>query len=349
MEGLRRLMGKRTRDDFSWSKNTDTTAIHSMIQYTDKAGMSMVDVMGYTAHAFRIIIDREAVEVGSYSAFEWQLHHAEELQNLGFTVQTAGKPNHIPPTPEGLEEALGYIQASLDKGVPALSWDLFIPEWGVIYGYDDENKVLRCRDVRKDGDLPYGNLGRGQATELYVLTITGSCPVDKRSMLKGALKLALKHAHRQNYEREHATHRNGLAAYDAWIEAFTKRSVEPFGNAVNTGKVWDSREFASQFLLELSQNWEGASPQDDRLRALAKEASEHYAAVAECLGEMRDMFPFPDGGEPNGDAQADRALTLLREAKAAETSGVALLERMLEVLEQLDDIGTIRSMGGRLR
>ncbi len=326
-------MGKRTRDDFTWSQNTDTIAIHSMLEYTGKAGMSLVDVMGYTAHAFRIIIDREAVEVGSYSAFDWPLHHTEQLQNLGFTVQTAGRPNHIPPTPAELEEALGFIQDSLDKGVPALGWDLFIPEWGVIYGYDDEKKTLRCRDARKDGELPYEKLGRGEATELYVLAITGSFPVDKRSMLKGALKLAVKHARRQCLGHERGNYRNGLAAYDAWIEAFTKRTVDPFGNGVNTGKVWDTREFAAQFLLELSRNWEGGSLQDGRLRTLAGEAAERYAAVAERLGEMRDMFPFPHGGEPNAAAQAERALTLLREAKAAETSGVALLERMLELLE----------------
>ncbi|GJM69655.1 hypothetical protein HMSSN036_18710 [Paenibacillus macerans] len=145
-------MGKRTRDDFTWSQNTDTIAIHSMLEYTGKAGMSLVDVMGYTAHAFRIIIDREAVEVGSYSAFDWPLHHTEQLQNLGFTVQTAGRPNHIPPTPAELEEALGFIQDSLDKGVPALGWDLFIPEWGVIYGYDDEKKnasLPRCPEGRR--------------------------------------------------------------------------------------------------------------------------------------------------------------------------------------------------------
>ncbi|GJM69656.1 hypothetical protein HMSSN036_18720 [Paenibacillus macerans] len=132
---------------------------------------------------------------------------------------------------------------------------------------------------------------------------------------------------------ERGNYRNGLAAYDAWIEAFTKRTVDPFGNGVNTGKVWDTREFAAQFLLELSRNWEGSSLQDGRLRTLAGEAAERYAAVAERLGEMRDMFPFPHGGEPNADAQAERALTLLREAKAAETSGVTLLERMLELLE----------------
>lgn len=325
------MMTTRTRDDFTWSKNTDTSAIHSMIQYTDKAGMSLIDVMGYTAHAFRIIIDRDAVEVGSYSAFNWPLYHAQQLHNLGFTVQTLGRPNHIPPTPEELEEAIASIQTSLDNGVPALSWDLFIPEWGLIYGYDDENKVLRCRDVRKDGDLPYEKLGRGEVTEMYVLTITGSHPVDKRTMLKGALQMAVTHA--KYVEREDESHRVGLDAYEAWIEAFTKRTVDPFGNGVNTGKVWDERVFATEFLLELSLNWIGDTPQDDRLRILAKDASEQYGAVAERLAEMRDMFPFPHGGDPNSKEQAERAVTLLNEAKTAETAGVALLEQILETLE----------------
>lgn len=320
-----------TRDDFMWSKNTDTSAVHSMIQYTDKAGMSLIDVMGYTAHAFRIIIDRDAVEVGSYSAFNWPIYHAEQLHNLGFSVQTLGSPSHIPPTPEELEEAIASIQTSLERGVPALSWDLFIPEWGLIYGYDDENKVLRCRDVRKDGDLPYEKLGRSETTEMYVLTITGSHPVDKRSMLRGTLQMAVNHA--KYVEREDESHRVGLDAYDGWIEAFKRRTVDPFGNAVNTGKVWDARSFASEFLLGVSLTWEGETPQDDRLRLLAKEASKQYGTVAERLVEMRDMFPFPHGGDPNGKEQAERALTLLQEAKAAEIKGVSLLGQMLESLE----------------
>ncbi len=49
---------------------------------------------------------------------------------------------------------------------------------------------------------------------------------------------------------------------------------------------------------------------------------------------MREMFPFPHGGEPGRDAEATRAIELLREAREAETEGVAILVRMLELLEQ---------------
>jgi hypothetical protein len=327
-------LNKIKREDFTWSHNSDTSSIHSIIQYTDKAGMTLIEVMGYTAHAFRIIVDRETVEVGSYSFFDWKLHHAAVLQNLGYSVQTAGKQTNTPPTPEELAEAIGYLQESIDRGVPALGWDLFIPEWGVIYGYDDEKRVFRCRDMQKDDELPYEKLGRGEVTELYVMTITGSHPVDKRSMLKGALRLAITHANHQYSELENTNHRNGIAAYDAWIKAFTNRIVNPFGNAVNVAKICDAREFAYQFLLELSVNWVGTSPQDERIRELAKESSDTYSVVAEKLVEMNHhMFPFPQGGEPNSDEQAECALILLQEAKAAEVHGVQLLERMLELLK----------------
>ncbi|MDF2652604.1 MAG: hypothetical protein K0Q73_8409, partial [Paenibacillus sp.] len=61
-------------------------------------------------------------------------------------------------------------------------------------------------------------------------------------------------------------------------------------------------------------------------------AADQYAIVAGNLSMMRDMFPFPHGGEPGNDAEATRAISLLREAKEAETEGVALLARMLELL-----------------
>ncbi|WP_127585533.1 hypothetical protein [Paenibacillus koleovorans] len=152
-------MAGSPRNDFTWNCNTDTESIYSMVQYTDKKELFHTDIMGFTAHAFRIIIDREEVEVGSYSFFDWQLRHAEALMNLGFTVRTTGRQSHIAPTPEELEIALEMIQTSSDAGIHALSWDLFIPEWGVIYGYDDETRMLHCRDVRRDSEIPYEKLG----------------------------------------------------------------------------------------------------------------------------------------------------------------------------------------------
>ncbi|WP_091217533.1 hypothetical protein [Paenibacillus sp. BC26] len=321
------------KTDCSWSHNTDTAALHSIVQYTELAGMTLVEVMGYTAHAFKIIIDREVVEVGSYSNFDWKQHHEAALNNLGFSVQYAGKQTNNPPTPEELEEGIELVQQAIDRGIPALSWDLFIPEWGVIYGYDDNRRVFQCRDVRQDGELPYEKLGRGEVTELYVLGIKGYQPVDRRTMLKGALELALQHAKVPQRELEKGSHRNGIAAYDAWITAFTNRTVEAFGNSVNTVKVWDAREFAVKFLEDVVANWPNEKDWDSsQLRQLASEAAAHYRIVADRLGALVSLFPFPQGGEPNQEAVASRSIQLLQDAKAAEIQGVRVLEQMLESL-----------------
>ncbi|WP_199614465.1 hypothetical protein [Paenibacillus alkalitolerans] len=328
-------MGNRPdfTNNFKHTNVTDTGSIYSILQYTDWQNLSLVEVAGYTANAFRIIIDRERVDVAGYSAFEWPLHHEEQFANLGFRTRYEGGPTAIPPTPEELERALKLIQWSVDRGIAVLAWDLFVPEFGIIYGYNDETRTLRCRDITKDGELPYDKLGRGQVHELYVMAVTETLPVDKRTMLRGALKLAVRHAREQGYKREDSRYRNGLAGYDAWIEAFGNRNVDVYGNTLHGLYVFDQRCFAAQFLKQVALEYEGESSADKQLSSLAGKAAVHYDNVADRLGEFVVRFPFPNGGDPNNPEEAAAAVRILREARAEEEQGVRLLEQMLQVLD----------------
>ncbi len=328
-------MGQRPdyTNNFTHTNVTDTGSIYSILQYTERKDLSLVEVAGYTTNAFRIIIDRERVNVAGYSAFEWPLHHQEQFANLGFRTRYEGGPTEIPPTQEELERALELIHWSLDRGIPVLAWDLFVPEFGIIYGYDDEARTLRCRDITKDGELPYEKLGRGQVHELYVMAITDTLPADKWTMLHGALRMAVRHAREQGYKREHSQYRNGLAGYDAWIEAFEKRNVEVYGNTLHGLYVYDQRLFAAQFLKQIAAELQGESAAAKRLRLLAGQAAVHYDNVADRLGEFVVRFPFPKGGDPNDAEQAAAAIRLLAEARAEEEQGVELLEEMLTVLD----------------
>mgnify|MGYP001362355374 CR=1 FL=1 len=319
---------------FTHTNVTDIGSMYSILQYTERKDLSLVEVAGYTANAFRIIIDRERVNVAGYSAYEWPLHHKEQFANLGFRTRYEGGPTEIPPTPEELERALEMVQESLDRGVPVLAWDLFVPEFGVIYGYDDASRTLRCRDITKDGELPYEKLGRGQVHELYAMAITGHDPVSKRDMLKGALELAVRHAHSQGYKRENSQFRNGLAGYDAWIEAMSCRNVDVYGNALHALYVYDQRLFATEFLKRIADEWDGDSAGDEQLRSLASQAGGRYDAVADELAELTLRFPFPTGGNPNDPEQAEAAIANLTTARAAEEQGVAKLEEMLKLLQK---------------
>ncbi|GGG68339.1 hypothetical protein [Paenibacillus radicis (ex Gao et al. 2016)] len=329
-------MGNRPdyTSNYTHTNLTDTGSIYSILQYTERKNLSLVEVAGYTANAFRIIIDRERVNVAGYSAFEWPLHHQEQFANLGFQTRYAGGPTEIPPTPEELEQALELVQWSLDRGIPVLAWDLFVPEFGVIYGYDDDSRMLRCRDITQDGELPYEKLGRGQVHELYVMAVTAFTPVAKTEMLRGALQLAVIHARTQGYKREDSQYRNGLEGYDAWIEALGRGEVDVYGNALHGLYVYDQRLFAAQFLKHIAEEQQSLPDANERLVTAAKQAAIHYDKVADALAEYCLLFPFPKGGDPNASDQAETGIRYLSEARAAEAQGVTYLEEMLAVLEE---------------
>ncbi|MBG9794842.1 hypothetical protein ABD76_21105 [Paenibacillus dendritiformis] len=81
--------------------------------------------------------------------------------------------------PEQRREAIEFAQASIDRGLPVIGWSLFVPEFGLIYGYDDEKQELYCRDPQQDGALPYTKLNELPMKFVYMLRVTDSDDVDR--------------------------------------------------------------------------------------------------------------------------------------------------------------------------
>lgn len=329
-------MNPSGRTDYAVTWTTAAQAMANMMHYTDKKQHDLVDVMGYTGLAFRLNIHAETVDIGGpYASFDWGATFSRGMRNLGFHCKSMGTVTAPPvaPTLEELEEGLAFVQRSIDRGLPVMTWDLFTPEFGVIYGYDDDARTLRCKDNWKDGDIPYTKLGNGQIGELFLLGIESSFEPDRRESLRDALEMVVDHARIPVIREDGQPFRNGLAGYGAWKEAFAARTVEAFANAYNVGVISDAREFAAEFLRRVSAEWMQEDGIGREMSGLAQDASAHYRHAADALVTMHGMFPFPQGGEPNEPGQADRAISLLSVAEEAEKQGVELLERMLAILQ----------------
>lgn len=319
----------------SWEKTFTAAAqsIYAILQYTDKKDLyTLVDVMGLTDHAFRINIHPNDVSPAGPTMFSPTELLEKGLNILGFTCEHL-HGFRTPAPPEKLEEAVRFAQQSIDRGIPAIGWSLFIPEFGVIYGYDDEKQELYCKDPSHEGPLPYAKLNELPLNFVCMVRIRDSVPVDPREAWIKSLDRIIRFAREQAVTLSH-DFRHGLAGYDAWIQAFRSRTVNPFGNAYNAEVVGDAREFAAKFLRSLPAKWQGDSEQDHRVRELAEEAAAHYEKVAEALLRFQQLFPHPHGGEPNEPANAEEAIRLLEQAKEKEMLGVAVLEQMQAVLTE---------------
>lgn len=326
-------------------------SLYRMLGYTDQQ-LTLPQVMGYTGHAFRITICHEDVHIAGPTMFPFRDILARGLQNLGWScrvVETQEKrdeigenTNLIDPAlltasakekraiQEQLPAALDLIHHSIDKGLPVISWDLFIPEFGIIYGYDDEERMLNVMEVMQDGRVPYDHLGRGTIEELFVMALGDRSPKDQRTMLRDALTMILEHYHGKESSFDRSE--RGLRAYDAWIDAFRGGKIEPNGNAYNAAVVHDARCYAAAFLNGISSEWQGTDETDDRIRAISAEAAQLYQQIAEHLRELTIRFPFPSGGDPNAPENSERAIQVLQAVKTLEEQGVALLEQMYAVL-----------------
>jgi hypothetical protein len=314
------------------TRSTIAQSIHAVLHYTERRDLSLVDVMGLTSQAFRIRIDEKAGLYGPTSHV-WGSFYRRALSNLGFEA-VCFDPIVDPIPPEHVEIALGHIHRSLDRGVPAIAWDLFGGDFAVVYGYDDDRQLLHAKDREHEGTVPYEKLSRGH---IMTLTVVEEKEFDYVDSLSRALAMALNHG--RYPEDGIADFKPGLAAYDAWIRAFEKRSADPLGNSYNALYIYDARRFAARFLQELRDRFRfGTLAEPKRhggygfdagyMAATAEEAARCYADVSSALGELHERFPFPHGGQPSESGAAEAAIRLLQQAKAAEEMGLRYLARM---------------------
>ncbi|WP_274648566.1 hypothetical protein [Paenibacillus humicola] len=321
-------------DDKDWTRTwtSAAAAIYGAVSYTDKKYLSLSEVMGYTGHAFRMNIDPVSINIAGPTSFPGGYILRRNLCNLGFTGCLADPVCPVPP--DKVEKTIALVQASIDRGVPAITFDLFTPEFGLIYGYDDERRLFYGKDNAKDGTITYEEFAHPKIDLLFVTTIVESLPHSKYEMLRMALDMIVDHERGREwthiFENRFAI---GLAGYDAWIGAMERRAADEQGNAYNTAVVADAREHAVRFLELLARQWNGSNVVERTVQGRAAEAGRHFAAAAEAFNELRRMFPFPQGGSPKDPAEADKAIHLLQTAKEAETAGVEVLEKLLDFMK----------------
>lgn len=351
-EGLMKQVTLKKPEAFSqpvWT--TAAVAMYGLTEYTQRR-FSMSMVMGLTGHAFRISVVPGDVHIAGPTMFDFARLLPEGMRNLGYETKVVSQftraehgpnANQVAPTllapgarekrklPDKLPEALSLIHEAIDRGQAVLCWDLFIPEFGLIYGYDTEKREFQAGDnCAHDKPISYEHLGRGLLEDLFVMAIEKPLETDQKSMLTGALQTILKHYRAEAEEADCSSCAYGLAAYDAWRQAFEQKSVEPNGNAYTTAVAQDARRHASLFWTEIAETWTDAS--FDSIRPLVRESSRLYEQIADEFALLAKMFPFPAGGQPNDPPHAQEAIAAIGRIQEKERDAVALLEEMQKKL-----------------
>ncbi len=118
---------------------------------------------------------------------------------------------------ERRQNALSMIRESINHNIAAIAWDIGIPEWGLIIGYDDQTQRLAALSATgAELEMEYASLGKGEIPILNVLAITGRGDKRQEDIISDTLKLARAHL----MGEEWCENAKGLAAYGALIQHF---------------------------------------------------------------------------------------------------------------------------------
>jgi hypothetical protein len=120
-------------------------------------------------------------------------------------------------------EAIEVIKRSIDQGIPAVVWDIGVPEWGLVTGYDDKRETFVTLAINlSEGGMAYDTLGKREIPILSALTVTGTTGKPRGEILKDTIKLALGHLRGEEW----CDNAKGLSAYPAILK-FLEKGLDP--------------------------------------------------------------------------------------------------------------------------
>jgi len=314
-------------ENLSW-KCMWTTHIGCIKGCLDFLGIKVSDgwLFGASGHAF-IINLHEVVCASGPTAW-----HTEMLlklsKNVGCVIEGISVTKRDADFAELQKQAWESTQKALDDDTPCYGWELEIPEYYVVYGYDDAGYYFsgpKCDEGK--GPKPWQELGDSDIGFLEMFTVKPSKSADDIKTVKEALTFALEHSKDQD-KWTYPKYKTGLAGYDNWIKALEEGKADGFGMAYNSAVWSECRHHAVEFLKEAKERVGG------KAGTAFEEAIGHYQQVAENLKKVADTFPFL-GLEPEhiaDEARISTGLECLRKARSSEEAGLKALEGILSEL-----------------
>lgn len=249
------------------------------------------------------------------------------VSNLGGKVEVlidwATDPNELA---NNQEKAWNLIRKAIDEGKPCFVFGFGMPEYYIIYGYDDTGYYASGSGCdRGAGPIPWKDLGKSSVGVLDVHCISLVPAADAKKTVKDALQLALELAQNPN-KSIYPGYIAGLAGYDSWIKSTESGKASPLGMSFITLAWLECRKLGVQFLKEAARRLDGSS-----IKPL-EEAAEHYEVVARQLQMLTQLFPYPYS-EPIEDKELiKKTVNILKNARDAEEFGLKALEKVVAVL-----------------
>lgn len=286
-------------------------------------------LFGGTGHAFLINIHHDGSCPSGPTA--WITSRFYELgKNLGYKIEGVFGDKRQESDWEGVQKkAWDFARSALDDGTPVFGWELGIPEFYVVDGYDKVGYYYNGPGADQgSGPKAWNELANSEIGMLEIYSVNPVEPGDNRTTIREALAFAL--AFNEGSPKwVLPDYRAGQDGYGVWIDAVANGKAILMGHAYNAA-VWEEcRHQGVAFLREAKERMDGNLSQE------FNGAITSYAEVMVQLKKVTDLHPFFENNfeRPIGQNQkSEQAAEHLRAAQSAEAEGMEYLIQIQEGL-----------------
>jgi len=307
-----------------------------------KADASSAWIWGTSGHAFALNVHEVICPSGPTA---WAAEKCDALAaNAGLQIEDLRADKRQEGFAKKQEEIWRKACQAMDAGLPCFGWELNVPDWYVITGYDADGHYLFTEFDGKPGKKHHTKLGDSEIGVACVLVVKPGKAKPDRTAVREALVFALDHAAGKH---SHDLWHTGLSGYDTWVKALQddKRvkdeEVIGFGHAYNAACWSECRKQAVAFLEEAKKRLD-----DEKLSPQFDEAIKRYKMVSANLDAVAKTFPFNVREQKRmreqiqDAARRAKAVKALQTAREAERAGLKALARIAVSLGAKGALGT---------
>lgn len=288
-----------------------------------------VRLMGNSAFAFRIFVN-ETLCPSAMSMFSFADVLPEAMEQAGYScIYVSRMWDEAGQEEEKRQEAHQAIIEGIERGVPAVVWDVADAEWGLVIGFDEGGQTYCTLSHRgKRGTLPFQNLGRNGIDILSVAIPGDPNQRTQDEIVINALSAAVAHADGKEWIDDRPRYENGLAAFDLWAQVLDKWAwILNAGKRDNIGVNIESfaRYYAGHYYCARCYARDYLKLVCGRNEYL-EQAQSRYEKVAGFLQPLWSFFSARKS--PTGIILKSFAKNL-RDAQSAEKEGIELIRKHL--------------------
>ncbi|PYI55763.1 hypothetical protein [Paenibacillus flagellatus] len=283
-----------------------TDSLHAVLTAAGRFDGPKYRLSVLSGMAYKFTVHERLLPLSVTAYGQWGVEHGPAVDNLGvYTVWDGGRTRH-PTFRYYQQDAVRSTKASLDRGVGAVYW---IPEFGVIHGYDDGDRVFYVNNgwTEESGVLLYDNFGLNATPFWYVQWFGGKVEIDEREMTLESLRLAL-----DDWETPYKTPpqtdiASGRLAYTYLMQGLARDDFDEKGAVSIVDAFRASRTEIRDGLRDLA--W--------TLPVLAS-AAELYGELADVAADFGSCFAQRDGVRRVDRSRIGELIRLLDAALALE-------------------------------